>query len=346
MLRGSPFEIVVGTHRRAGLRSGPVATWPSIIVHGTSGIHRRRPYHTQLRLPAARVPARSASRPALVALAVITLIWGYNWIVMKQALRFSGPFEFSALRYVLGSGVLFMVLLVRRVPLRPPPLGPTILIGLSQTLVFQALVQWALVGGGAGKTALLAYTMPFWVVLINWLAFSERPAPRVWLSLAIAAAGLLLVLAPWQGVGGLASSVAAIVGGIGWAVGVVATKRLFQRRRVNALSLTAWQMLVGSLGLVGVALAVPERAIEWSGWFCAALAYNAILSSGLAWLLWSWIVERLPAHIAGLSSLAVPVVGIGFAWLQLSERPSPTDAAGIVLILAALALATLRFRRG
>lgn len=276
---------------------------------------------------------------------MLTLIWGYNWIVMKQALRFSGPFEFSALRYVLGSGVLFAVLLLRRVPLAPPPLGATILIGLSQTLVFQALVQWALVGGGAGKTALLAYTMPFWVVLINWLAFSERPAPRVWLSLAIAFAGLVLVLAPWQG-GDLADSLVAVAGGIGWAGGVVASKRLFQRHRVNALSLTAWQMLVGSIGLVAVALAVPERAIEWSGWFCAALAYNAVLSSGLAWLMWSWIVDHLPAHIAGLSSLAVPVAGIGFAWLQLGERPSPTDAAGILLILSALALATLRLRRG
>jgi drug/metabolite transporter (DMT)-like permease len=315
-------------------------------VHGTSGIHRRRLYDTQLRLPAARVPTPSASRPALVALAVLTLVWGYNWIVMKQALRFSGPFEFSALRYVLGSGVLFLALLLRRVPLKPPPLGPTILIGLSQTLVFQALVQWALVGGGAGKTALLAYTMPFWVVLINRLAFSERPPPRVWLSLAIAAAGLVLVLAPWRDGGDFASALTAIAGGIGWAVGVVASKRLFQRQRINALSLTAWQMLVGSIGLVAVALAVPERGIEWTGWFWAALAYNAILSSGLAWLLWSWIVEHLPAHIAGLSSLAVPVAGIGFAWLQLGERPSPTDAGGIVLILAALALATLRFGRG
>lgn len=279
-------------------------------------------------------------------LVLLSLIWSYNWIVMKQALRYSGPFEFAALRYVFGTGVLFLALLWRRAPLRPPPLAPTILVGLSQTMVFQALVQWALVDGEAGKTALLAYTMPFWVVLIGWLAFRERPGLRVWASLGVAAIGLLLVLAPWQGGGDLPSALLALGGGVGWAIGVIGSKRAFQHGGIDALSLTAWQMLVGAIGLVAIALVVPERPIEWTGWFWAALAYNAVLSSGLAWLMWSSIVAHLPAHIAGLSSLAIPVAGIGFAWVLLGERPSVTDAAGIVLILVALALATLRFRRG
>jgi len=289
-------------------------------------------------------PASTSRRPALVALALITLIWSYNWIVMKQVLRYSGPFEFSALRYALGTCMLFLVMLLRGVSLRPPPLARTALIGLAQTMGFQALAQWALVEGGAGKTALLAYTMPFWVVLLGWLLFAERPSARLWCGLGVAAAGLLLVLAPWHGTGGAASSLLAIAGGACWAVGVVLSKRMFQRGGVNALSLTAWQMLIGSLGLIAVALVARERAIEWSGFFVGALAYNAVLSSGLAWLMWSYVVERLPANVAGLSSLAIPIAGIGFAWLQLGERPSPTDGFGIVLIGIALALVTMRSR--
>ncbi|WP_419483400.1 DMT family transporter [Dokdonella sp.] len=291
------------------------------------------------------MPVDSSRRRALAMLILLSLIWSYNWIVMKQALHYSGPFEFAALRYVFGTAVLFLVLLLRGASLRPPPLAPTILVGLSQTTVFQALVQWALVDGGAGKTALLAYTMPFWVVLIGWAVFRERPAPRVWASLGLAAIGLLLVLAPWRSGGDLPSALLALAGGVGWAIGVIGSKRAFQRGGIDALSLTAWQMLVGAIGLVVIALAVPERPIEWAAWFWAALAYNAVLSSGLAWLLWSSIVARLPAHIAGLSSLAIPVAGIGFAWAVLGERPTGTDAAGIVLILGALALATLKFRR-
>ncbi|MEO5624546.1 MAG: EamA family transporter [Dokdonella sp.] len=284
----------------------------------------------------------ASRRTALVALGLLTLIWSYNWIVMKQALRYSGPFEFSALRYVFGSGVLFIALLVRGESLRPPPLLPTALIGLTQTMGFQVLVQSALVSGGAGKTSLLAYTMPFWVVLISWMCFGERPALRLWIGLGIAAFGLVLVLEPWLGLGDAKSSALAVGGGLAWAIGVVLSKRVFERGRVSALSLTAWQMLFGTLGVIAIALLVPERPIEWSTYLMGALAYNAVLASGLAWLLWSYVVARLPANVAGLSSLVIPIIGVSFAWALLGEQPSPLECLGIALIGVALALVNLR----
>lgn len=289
--------------------------------------------------------APSSRRTALVALVLLTAIWSYNWIVMKRVLLSAGPFEFSALRYALGTLVLFAALLLRGESLRPPPLLPTALIGLAQTTGFQSLVQWALVDGAAGKTALLAYAMPFWVVPLAWLLLGERPGPRLWLGLGIAAAGLVLVLEPWLGFGDAKSSVLALAGGVCWAIGVVLSKRLFRRGGVGALPLTAWQMLIGTLGLVVIAAAAQEPPIVWSPWFAGALAYNAVLSSGLAWLMWSYVVERLPAEIAGLSSLAVPIAGVGLAWLLLGERPSLVEATGIALVALALIVVTLR-RRG
>lgn len=301
-----------------------------------------QPHAAVVRLRSIVTEVPTSRRTAFVGLALLTLIWSYNWIVMKQALRYSGPFEFSALRYVFGSIVLFVALLMRGESLRPPPLLPTALIGLAQTMGFQVLVQSALVSGGAGKTALLAYTMPFWVVLIGWLCLGERPALRLWIGLGIAAVGLVLVLEPWLGLGGAKSSVLAVGGGLAWAIGVVLSKRLFERGAVSALSLTAWQMLFGTLGVVAIALLVPERPIEWSNYFMGALAYNAVLASGLAWLLWSYVVARLPANIAGLSSLVIPIVGVSFAWALLGEQPSLLECLGIALIGAALAVVNLR----
>ncbi|KAB2901894.1 MAG: DMT family transporter [Dokdonella sp.] len=291
-------------------------------------------------------PSAAARRPALLALCVLSLIWSYNWIVMKQALAWAGPITFSAWRYGLGTLVLFALLVLRRRPLRPPPLWPTAWIGLAQTTGFQLLVQAALLSGGAGRTALLAYTMPFWVVLMNWLALGQWPTRRLWLGLGVAAGGLLLVLEPWQGPGSdLTPTLLALAGGVCWAVGVVLSKRLFERGGVGALSLTAWQMLFGSVVIIACAVLVPERPVAWTGGFIAALAYNALLSSGLGWAMWSFIVAQLPANVAGLSSLAIPVLGIGFAWLVLGERPSGSESLGIGLIVIALALVNLRRAR-
>ncbi|MET0232097.1 MAG: DMT family transporter [Rhodanobacteraceae bacterium] len=283
-------------------------------------------------------PSLSPRQTATCALIVLTLIWSFNWIVLKTVLQYSGPFDFSALRYIVGTAVLVLVMLVRRESFKPPPILMTAIIGFAQTAGFQALVQWALVSGGAGKTALLAFTMPFWVVLFSWLILADRPGARQVWSLAIAALGLVFIIEPWRGFGGAQSSLLAVGGGVLWGLGVVLSKRLFQRCHSSALSLTTWQMFFGALLLSAIALVVHERPIEWAPTMIAALVYNGVLSSGIAWLLWSYVVEKLPANVAGLSSLAVPIVGIGFAWALLDEVPSAWESAGIVAICVALAI--------
>jgi drug/metabolite transporter (DMT)-like permease len=67
-----------------------------------------------------------------------------------------------------------------------------------------------------------------------------------------------------------------------------------------------------------------------------ALLYNGLLSSGIAWAMWLFIVQRLPTHVAGLASLITPLIGIGLAWALLGERPDLSESIGIVVIGAAL----------
>ncbi len=285
--------------------------------------------------PSSSSPA-SPPRGALFALLATILIWAYSWIVMKQVLAHAGPFDFAAIRYLLGAGVLFAVLLLTRQSLRPPPLLPTILIGLCQTAAFQGLEQWALLHGGAGHVALLAYTMPFWAVLLAWLLLGDRPTARHWLGLALAALGLLCIIEPWHGMGDALSTVLAIVGGVAWAAGAVLSKHLFRQHAPSVLGLTAWQMLVGGIALGVVALVVPQRSIDWNWAFIGALVYSVVLASSLAWWLWSIVLQRLSTTVASVSSLGVPIVSVLLAWLILHEQPSAMELLGIVFVLLGL----------
>ncbi len=72
------------------------------------------------------MPASVFRRGTVVALVLLTLIWSYNWIVMKQVMRDTGPFAFAALRASIATVVLFALLAIRRETLRPPPLVPTL----------------------------------------------------------------------------------------------------------------------------------------------------------------------------------------------------------------------------
>lgn len=283
---------------------------------------------------------RAAYLPFL-ALALLALVWGYNWVVMKIAMQYADPFTFAALRNFIGAVVMFGVIALLRRPLRPKALGYTALFGLLQTTGFAGLAMWAVHIGGAGKTSVLAYTMPFWLLMIAWPVLGEPIKGLQWVSVILSLAGLVFVLGPWN-LSGLASSLLAVGAGILWAIGSVVVKIMRRHVEVDMLSLTAWQGLIGSIPLVAIALLTADSAPVWNATFIAALVYNVFPASALAWLLWLYILLNLPTGTAGISSLAIPVVGVVSAWIQLGERPSALEGVGMGLIVIALAVLTAR----
>jgi len=266
------------------------------------------------------------------------MIWGYNWVVMKVAVQYASPFDYSALRVLLGGGTLLLALLWTRKPIRPQEIPGTFFTGLLQTSGFYAFSTLALVSGGAGKTAVLNYAMPFWVVLLAWVVLGERLRKVQWVGVAVALAGLLFILAPFRFTEGMSSKGLALLSSISWAVGIIVAKGLQQRADLDLLSFTAWQMLFGGIPLVLLALLVPSRPIVWSAPFVLALIYSVILGNAIAWSLWFYALSRLPAGTAGLGTLATPVVGVLASWVQLGEKPTVSETVGIVLIIGALVL--------
>lgn len=280
-------------------------------------------------------PQRTAYLP-IVALAFLALLWGYNWVVMKVGVRDCNPFAFSALRNVFGALALFAIALARGHSLRLKPFWWTVLFAVVQTSL-SVLPVWGLVIGSAGRVAVLTYTMPFWVLLIAWPVLGERIRGAQWVAVVLAFAGLIFIIDP-LGLRGWAASLLAIAGGLAWAIASVLFKIIRKRAEVDLLPFTAWQTLIGSIPLVVVALVVAPEGPAWTGSFIAALIYNVACSAVYA--IWFYVLHKLPAGTAGISILAVPLIGILAAWLQLGERPGALEAAGMGLILAALAVLT------
>jgi drug/metabolite transporter (DMT)-like permease len=281
-----------------------------------------------------RAPAGRAS--AYAAVLVLALVWGYTWVVIKIATQNASPYVVAGGRIALGAAILFVALAATGRSLRPTPLGPTIVLGLLQTTGFSLFQTLAVSMAGAGKVSVLAYTMPFWVALLAWPFLGERIGGLRWVALGVAAVGLGLVVAPLPR-GAIAADALAIAAGLSWAASAVWAKRLRARHDVDLLGLTAWQLLWGAIPLIVIMLAVPER-IVWTPTFVAAMAFLAIVGTSFAWFLWLFILSRLPAGVAGLASLATPVVGVTAAALQLHEIPSRTELIGMSLIVAALGL--------
>jgi drug/metabolite transporter (DMT)-like permease len=275
------------------------------------------------------------------ALALLALLWGYNWVVMKVGMSYAQPFIFAALRTFLGAVFMFMLLPLLHRRIRPQAVGLTIIFGLLQTGGFVGLAMWAVSLGGAGKVSILAYTMPFWLLILAWPILHEQVRGLQWAAVVFALGGLVAILGPWS-LHGLESSLLAIAAGFVWALSSIVVKIMRKKHDIDLLNLIAWQGLFGSIPLIIVAVFTTTEPIQWTGSFIAALAFNVIPANAITWVLWLYILHTLPTGTAGLSSLAVPVVGVIAAWIQLGEQPGVAEGIGMGLIVVALAILTAR----
>ncbi|HEY2630060.1 MAG TPA: EamA family transporter, partial [Usitatibacter sp.] len=282
-----------------------------------------------------RFVSRSASAPAAALVAMI-LIWGYSWVVMKIALRYAHPFDFAAMRVGLGAALLFALVKMQRRPLALSNYRMAIVLGLAQVALFTALSHLALLVAGAGRTSVLVYTMPFWMLAFAHMVLHERIRGAQWFAVALAFAGLVLIVSPWQ-LTSLAGSLLAVAAGAVWALAAVLSKR-WPTPGADPLLYSAWQLLVGFVALAVLAWLHPHEGVNWTGEYIAALAFSALFATAGGWWLWTYVLANTTAGLAGLNSLGIPVVAVLASAIQLGERPPAAEIAGMVLIGLALAL--------
>jgi len=269
---------------------------------------------------------------------IVPAVWGYNWVVMKQGLAYTGPFAFAAWRYALGALALFLAMAASGRPLGIGSFGTVIWVGLSQTAANTLFNLLALRTGPAGRSAILSYTMPFWVLAIAWPVLKERPGRLQWIATVVALLGVALIFLSGIDRWRADAAVYSILAGITWAVGTVLTRRLLSGQRCDPLTLTAWQMLVAAIALSLAAVVVPERSTDWTPTFLLILAYEVLPATVLAWLLWIAMLRRVHASVASFSLLGTPLIGLLSSAALMGERPLPLEAAGMALILVALTL--------
>lgn len=276
-----------------------------------------------------------------LALFVLSVTWGYTWVLAKQALTYAPPFAFAAERCAGGALALVLAIKLMGKSLRLRAPGATLAIGLAQVSGFMLFQTWALVEGGPGKTAVLIFTMPIWTLLIAWPILGERIRGQQWLAALSTLTGLILIIEPWNMHSSPFSKFLGVMAALCWAIGTVLVKRLRSRQQVDLLVLTAWQMIIGAVPLVLLAFIIPERATDWSMSYVGILVFMAVISTAMCWWLWIIILDRVPAWEASLSVLGTPVVAIISSRIAMGEEFKLSEMAGIILIGCGLALLTL-----
>lgn len=278
-------------------------------------------------------PRVSGFTPTDALLALMTLIWGVNVIIVKAALTVFTPLEFNALRFALAGVVITLVARQygRGVPSREDR-RRLLLLGIFGIFIYQIAFIEGLAHTRAGNASLIMGTSPVFTAMLSHIHGHERLRARDVAGLLISFLGVAsVILGSTQEVrfrDGLFGDVLMLVATILWAIYTVGAKPLLDR--LGHITTTAWTMAIGAVPVVLLGTPALLRhdlaTVSPAAW--GAVLFSSLGAVVLAFLLWYRGVEKLGSTRTATYSNFQPVIVLLIAWPLLHETPTLWQIAG------------------
>ncbi len=289
---------------------------------------------------------RAASTNVLL-IVLLSVIWGTAFLFITLGLRDFSPFLFAALRFDIAGPVL-LLFAVLRVGRKAFPRGAAQWKAVAATSVLNILLYHALTYWGQGHTleaiaAVIVGLNPILATAFSRVLLKDERVTRMGLiGLAIGLGGIVLlqVLKPGapldiQGLGELA-----VAGAVScWALGTVVSRRI--DHKMPAVTLTAWQMLIGAVLLHITAFALEGGGtMNWTTTGTVSLLYLALLSSGFGYFLFFFLVPRVGPIRTTVVSTLTPISATVAGVIVLADPVQPRMLVAFAMIVVSFLLVT------
>ena len=281
----------------------------------------------------------------IAGLALAVLGWGVTWPINKVLLASMSPFWLSAFRAAIASVVLFGIAVASRRLVLPPrhDLPMVVSIALLHMVGFSVLAAIGLSLVPVGRSVVLAYTTPLWVMPAAAIFLGERLTGRRFAGVALGLLGLMVLFNPfafdWSDRGAIAGHAALLVAALLWAANMVHVRG--HRWRATPFQLVPWEMLLAAAVLFVIAvLSGAPLAIEWNATIVVLLLASSIVGQALPQ--WAVVVagRGLSAGTVSLGLLASPIIGIVVAAAALGEPLDFYVWLAVFLVIGGVALGT------
>ncbi len=295
--------------------------------------------------PAGQTAALRRSRMIGYLLLVVTSVgWGLNWPVTKRLLSELPPLSMRGLSGIVGAALLALLALAFRQSLKVPRVQwpRLVVLSLLNVTAWMALMGLALTYLPASEAAVMAYTMPVWASVLAWPILGERISLLRVVAMAMAIAGLVALM----GGGGVSATHAklpgillALAGAFLFAVGTVLAKRW--PLTLPPLTSAVWQILLGCIPVTLAGLLIEEphfMGLSSLGW--ALFGYSIVIQFCVAYACWFAALERLPASVAAIGTLLVPVIGVLVSAAALGEPLGFAQIAALGFTIVGVVLAS------
>ncbi len=273
--------------------------------------------------------------------AFIVISWGMAWPINKIGLTYMSPIWYTAIRLLVGTATMMAVVIaIGKFTFPKPKDYPLIMIiGLLQISIYILLANVGLTYLPAGRSSLLAYTTPLWVMPAATLFFNEKAGALRWLGFLLGIGGLVILLSPWEldwsNKDIIFGSAMLLLASLCWAISMLCARYMHWTK--SPLELIPWQLLIGALPiLIYAIIKEPSFTVEWHAPLVLSLVYTGILVTGLSY--WSGLVinKELPTTVVSLGFLLVPVFSLLVSAVYLHEAITLPTLAAIALIIGGI----------
>ncbi len=279
---------------------------------------------------------------SVAAILAAVVIWGFSFLSIKVTVAVIGPMTLTFLRFVLASGVLYLV----KRWLKPTErvargdwwlMGVTGIIGITLYYFFENNGVKLITAAAA---SIIIATIPILTLLTEFLFFKAKLTFFKIFGVIISLIGVYLVVGgdhfvagnTQTGLGYLLMSGAGVV----WVVYVIVTRPLFAK--YSNLTIVTYQSYFATLSLIPFVLMEDTRWSAVSLVIVVNLVFMGVFCSAAAYYFYVYALEHLGANRSALFLNFIPVVSVICAWLILKEQLSWVQMIGGFFIMAAVPL--------
>ncbi len=285
-------------------------------------------------------------------LALLVVVWGLNFVVIKVGLHNMPPLMLAGLRFLLVAFPALFFVARPKIPFR-------LLLGYGLTISFgQFAFLFCAINFGmpAGLASLVLQAQAFFTIILGALVFGERLQGKQLVGIALAVVGVLVLAeASLNGqhvalLGFLLTLAAAFC----WASGNIFNKKIMQlETRPAVMSLVVWSALIPIVPFMVASYLLDGPTVMLHSLVTLdlttilSLIYLAFVATIVGYGIWGALLGRYETWRVAPLSLLVPVVGIASAALLLDEKLGALQLVGALLVMAGLYINVfgLRLRR-
>lgn len=284
---------------------------------------------------------RNLNLRIVILFAFVILSWGLAWPINKIGLLYMSPTWYTSARLITGTLAMFIIVgglgKLSLPSLKEYPL--IAIIGLLQISVYMLLANIGLNYLPAGRSSLLAYTTPLWVMPLGAFVLKEEMGIYRWIGFLLGVSGLIILLSPWEmnwrdGYILFGTSML-LLASLCWAISMLCIRHMHWTK--SPLELMPWQLLLGTLPILILTLIKEPLPVVHFTWpLFWSLVYTGIFVTGISYWIGVIVNKALPTIVVSLGFLLVPVLSLIISALFMGETINLPTGIAMFLILIGL----------